>query len=52
LHQIWKFNGDDKELSIEDRSERFLYPNLDRFSLQLFSPVSWEPVPGKGPSYS
>ena len=25
---------------------RFLYPTLDRFSLQLFSPVSWEPVPG------
>lgn len=45
-NKIWKFNGDDKELSIEDRSDRFIYPNLDRFSLQLFSPSTWEPVPG------
>lgn len=45
-NKIWKFNGDDKELSIEDRSDRFIYPFLERFSIQLFSPISWEPIPG------
>ena len=44
-NKIWKFNGDDKELSIEDRSDRFIYPNLLKFSLQLFSPSTWEPIP-------
>jgi len=45
-NKVWKFNGDDKELNIEDRSDRFLYPELDKFTLQLFSPVSWEAIPG------
>ncbi|XP_023327813.1 cleavage and polyadenylation specificity factor subunit 1 [Eurytemora carolleeae] len=45
-NKVWKFNGDDKELNIEDRSDRFLYPLLEKFSLQLFSPVSWESIPG------
>ena len=45
-NKIWKFNGDDKELSIEDRSDRFVYPSLEKFSLQLFSPSTWEAVPG------
>jgi len=45
-NKVWKFNGDDKELNIEDRNDRFLYPNLEKFSLQLFSPVSWEAIPG------
>lgn len=25
--------------------ERFVYPIIDRFSLQLISPVSWEIIP-------
>ena len=33
-NKVWKFNGDDKELSIEDRSDRFLYPLLEKFNLQ------------------
>ena len=45
-NKIWKFNGDDKELSIEDRSDRFIYPTMNKFSLQLFSPNTWEPIPG------
>ncbi|CAB4055468.1 CPSF1 [Lepeophtheirus salmonis] len=44
--QFWKFNGDDKELRDEERSERFPWPSKDRFFVQLFSPVSWEPIPG------
>ena len=50
--KVWKFNGDDKELNIEDRNDRFLYPNLEKFSLQLFSPVSWEAIPGRNKSVS
>ena len=45
-NKIWKFNGDDKELSIEDRSDRFIYPTLMKFSVQLFSPSTWEAIPG------
>jgi hypothetical protein len=44
--QVWKFNGDDKELVTEDRDERFPWPTKDTFSVQLFSPVSWEPISG------
>lgn len=45
-NQVWKFNGDDKELFDEERDERFPLPFRDTFSLQLFSPVSWESIPG------
>lgn len=44
--QMWRFNGDDKELATEERDDRFPWPNQDSFSVQLFSPVSWEPIPG------
>ncbi|XP_065344117.1 cleavage and polyadenylation specificity factor subunit 1 [Cloeon dipterum] len=43
--QIFKFNGEDKELVSEKRSERFPLPSVPRFSLLLFSPVSWEVIP-------
>lgn len=43
--QVWKFNGDDKELVDETRDDRYPWPNKDLFTLQLFSPVSWEPIP-------
>jgi len=33
-------------MGIEDRPDRFIYPFLERFSIQLFSPISWEPIPG------
>ena len=45
-NKVWKFNGDDKELFIEEKDERFPLPLLDKFTIQLFSPVSWEPIPG------
>ena len=44
--QVWKFNGDDKELVAEERDERFVWPTRDLFAVQLFSPVSWEPIAG------
>ena len=44
--QVWKFNGDDKELVTEERDERFPWPTVDTFYVQLFSPISWEAIPG------
>lgn len=41
----YKFNGEDKELSEENKGERFIYPMQDKFSMCLFSPVSWEVIP-------
>ena len=46
LSKVWKFNGDDKELVAEERDDRFVWPTRDLFSVQLFSPVSWEPIAG------
>ncbi|XP_045761794.1 cleavage and polyadenylation specificity factor subunit 1 isoform X1 [Maniola jurtina] len=41
----YKFNGEDKEKSTENKGDRFPYPLQDRFSVMLFSPVSWEIIP-------
>ena len=43
---MWKFNGDDKKLSIADRSDRFIYPLLVKSNLRFFSSNTWESVPG------
>lgn len=43
--QYYRFNGEDKELTIEDRGDRFPYPPQEQFCLVLFSPVSWEIIP-------
>ena len=45
-NRVWKFNGDDKEMYTEERDERYPLPLLDVFSIQLFSPDKWEPIPG------
>ncbi|XP_053620009.1 cleavage and polyadenylation specificity factor subunit 1 [Plodia interpunctella] len=42
----YKFNGEDKEKSTENKGDRFPYPHVERFSVMLFSPVSWEVIPG------
>lgn len=44
-NKYYKFNGEDKELSIEDKGDRFLYPPQEIFSIMLFSPVSWDVIP-------
>lgn len=43
--KIVKLNSEDHEPEGIDRDERFVYPIIDRFSLQLISPVSWEIIP-------
>ncbi|XP_061384693.1 cleavage and polyadenylation specificity factor subunit 1 [Danaus plexippus] len=44
-HSYYKFNGEDKEKSNENKGDRFPYPMMERFSIMLFSPVSWEVIP-------
>lgn len=41
-NEYFRFNGEDKEHSVEERDERFPMPMQDKFSIMLFSPVSWE----------
>ncbi|CAB3240456.1 unnamed protein product [Arctia plantaginis] len=41
----YKFNGEDKEKANESKGDRFPYPMQDKFSVTLFSPVSWEIIP-------
>lgn len=45
LKSYYRFNGEDKEFTEEERSERFIYPTQEQFSICLFSPVSWETIP-------
>ncbi|XP_058806106.1 cleavage and polyadenylation specificity factor subunit 1 isoform X2 [Phymastichus coffea] len=45
LKSYYKFNGEDKEFTEEERNERFLYPNQEQFSISLFSPISWDTIP-------
>ncbi|XP_066019502.1 cleavage and polyadenylation specificity factor subunit 1-like [Pocillopora verrucosa] len=44
--RVVKLNTEDHEAEDIDRDSRFVYPIIDRFSLQLISPVSWEIIPG------
>jgi len=44
--KLVKVVGDgDKEFDAVERDERFVHPMLDKFVIQLFSPVTWEPIP-------
>lgn len=43
--EYYKFNGEDKELSVEEKDDRFPYPYAEKFSVSLFSPVSWDIIP-------
>ncbi|KAK7874284.1 hypothetical protein R5R35_007770 [Gryllus longicercus] len=44
-NKYYKFNGEDKELTVEERNDRFPLPVQEKFSILLFSPVSWEVIP-------
>ncbi|KAL4709697.1 hypothetical protein ACJJTC_007428 [Scirpophaga incertulas] len=41
----YRFNGEDKEPCNEAKGDRFPYPMMEKFSVMLFSPVSWEIIP-------
>lgn len=44
-NKYYRFNGEDKELTEENKGERFLYPMGHKFSVVLVTPTAWEIVP-------
>lgn len=44
-NKYYRFNGEDKELCEDNRGERFMYPQTDKFSFVLVSPSNWQIVP-------
>ncbi|XP_064640599.1 cleavage and polyadenylation specificity factor subunit 1-like [Lineus longissimus] len=45
INRYVRLQGDEKEIQVIDRDDRFIYPTIEKFSVQLFSPVSWEVIP-------
>lgn len=43
--QYYRFNGEDKELTDENKGERFIYPTRTKFEVVLVAPSTWEIVP-------
>jgi len=44
--KIVRVVGDgEKEFEALERDDRFVHPMLDKYTVQLFSPVTWEPIP-------
>lgn len=41
----FRFNGEDKELTEENKGERFIYPSKSSFEVLLVAPNKWEIVP-------
>lgn len=41
----FRFNGEDKELTEENKGERFIYPTKSQFEVLLVAPTKWEIVP-------
>lgn len=37
--------SDDREWDYVERDERFVYPNMSKFTIQLFTPSTWEVIP-------
>ncbi|XP_049318035.1 cleavage and polyadenylation specificity factor subunit 1 [Bactrocera dorsalis] len=44
-NKYYRFNGEDKELTEENKGERFIYPSASKFAMVLMSPETWEIVP-------
>lgn len=44
-NKYFRFNGEDKEQCEDNRGERFLYPQIDKFTFVLVSPSNWQIVP-------
>ncbi|XP_059156082.1 cleavage and polyadenylation specificity factor subunit 1-like isoform X2 [Physella acuta] len=37
--------SDDREWDYVERNERFVYPNMSKYTVQLFTPSTWEVIP-------
>ncbi|CAH1778692.1 unnamed protein product [Owenia fusiformis] len=44
-NKICRIRDDEKEYEHIERDDRYIYPTLEKYSMQLFSPVSWEVIP-------
>ena len=40
-----RFHTEEREFDEVERESRFIHPQIERFVLQLISPVSWDSVP-------
>ena len=43
--QVDSVGDGQKEIKAAEREERFVWPTVEKYGIQLFSPVSWEPIP-------
>ncbi|XP_036421767.1 cleavage and polyadenylation specificity factor subunit 1 isoform X2 [Colossoma macropomum] len=43
--RIPRMTGEEKEFEMIERDERYIFPQQEKFSIQLISPVSWEAIP-------
>lgn len=44
--KLVKIVGDnEKEIETVERKGKFIYPTIEKFLLQFYSPLSWEPIP-------
>lgn len=44
-NKLPRTTADEREFEIIERDDRFVYPVMEKYSVQLFSPVSWEVIP-------
>jgi len=44
--KIVRVGGEEKDYELLERDSRYMWPTTDKFCIQLFSPVSWETIPG------
>ena len=44
--RLVKVASEEKDYELLERDDRYIWPTRESFSIQLFSPVSWEVIPG------
>ncbi|KHJ89410.1 CPSF A subunit region [Oesophagostomum dentatum] len=44
-NKIWVVVNDDKQVETHEKNENFVLPSIPQYSLNLYSPVDWKPVP-------
>ncbi|KAK7115084.1 hypothetical protein V1264_001025 [Littorina saxatilis] len=45
-HKIPKANTEEREWDFAERNDRFMWPAMLKFTVQLFTPSTWEMIPG------